>query len=294
VLIDWFTVLAQIVNFLILVVLLKHFLYDRIIQAMDKREEKIRSRLQAAEEERKEAQQEAESYRRKKEELQNNQERMLDEARAEADRKLNELTHKAREEVNAARRRWQKSIEKEKSSFLQDLRRMTVREVHAISRRVLKDLAEVELEERMVDVFVSRFDQLEKDRKNTILKGIRKEGKVVVRSGFELSPGSRKKITGMFPQKASEKTEVMYETDPQLIMGMELKSRGEKVVWSIRDYITDLEERAKSALEKQIQEAEASTRPAKERKTGEEKDRNHKNADETDGGDTASIQEAKE
>jgi F-type H+-transporting ATPase subunit b len=254
VLIDWFTVAAQILNFLILVALLKYFLYDRIIRAMDKREEKIRSRLQNAEDERKKAHEEAESYRRKNEDLKNRQEQMLDEAREEADRKLKELTRKAREEVNEARRRWQKSIEKEKNSFLQDLRRMTAREVYAISRRALKDLAEVELEERIVDVFGSRFRQMKKDKKANILKAIREESKVVIRSGFELSQASREKITKMLEAETSEKIEVTYDTDPQMIMGIELKSRGEKIAWSIRDYVADLENRAKAALEKQIQE----------------------------------------
>jgi F-type H+-transporting ATPase subunit b len=40
-LIDWFTVAAQIVNFLILVWLLKHFLYKPILDAIDAREKRI-------------------------------------------------------------------------------------------------------------------------------------------------------------------------------------------------------------------------------------------------------------
>ncbi len=292
-LIDWFTVAAQIVNFLILVALLKHFLYDRIIQAMDKREEKIRSRLQEAEDERQKAQEEAASYRKKNEELRNKEERILSGAREEADRKLKELTHEAREEVNAARRRWQESIKKEKNSFLQDLRRMTVREVHAVSRRALKDLAEAELEERIIDIFVSRFRHLERDKKHAVLKAIQEEERVGVRSAFELSPGSRQKIMQMLRKEGFEEVEVTYETDPQLIMGIELKSRGEKVVWSIRNYIADLEDRANAAIEKQIQEIEGSGGDIKERKNGK-KEPNHKNADEITGENTSSTQEAKE
>ena len=40
-LIDWFTVLAQIINFLILIYLLKRFLYGPIIRAMEEREKKM-------------------------------------------------------------------------------------------------------------------------------------------------------------------------------------------------------------------------------------------------------------
>jgi len=46
--INWFTVIAQIVNFLILVWLLKRFLYKPVLKAIAEREQKIASRLDAA------------------------------------------------------------------------------------------------------------------------------------------------------------------------------------------------------------------------------------------------------
>ena len=54
-LIDWFTVGAQVVNFLILVVLLKKFLYGPITQAMAAREAKIQAQITEAETRRQEA-----------------------------------------------------------------------------------------------------------------------------------------------------------------------------------------------------------------------------------------------
>ena len=46
-LIDWFTVVAQIVNFLILVALLKRFLYGPLIRAIDARENGIAAQIAA-------------------------------------------------------------------------------------------------------------------------------------------------------------------------------------------------------------------------------------------------------
>jgi len=67
--IDWFTVVAQIVNFLILVGLLKKFLYGPIIRAMDDRERRIASRLEEANARERQAQEEVQSYRQKREDL---------------------------------------------------------------------------------------------------------------------------------------------------------------------------------------------------------------------------------
>lgn len=44
-LLDSFTIIAQIINFLILVYLLKRFLFSRIIKIMDEREKQITDRM---------------------------------------------------------------------------------------------------------------------------------------------------------------------------------------------------------------------------------------------------------
>ena len=57
-LINWFTVVAQAVNFLILVWLLKRFLYSHVLHAIDEREKGIANQLAEAEAKKAEAQKE--------------------------------------------------------------------------------------------------------------------------------------------------------------------------------------------------------------------------------------------
>ena len=61
--IDWLTVAAQIVNFLVLIWLLQRFLYRPITNAMARREARIEERLSDARTRRKEAEEEAEDLR---------------------------------------------------------------------------------------------------------------------------------------------------------------------------------------------------------------------------------------
>ena len=61
--IDWFTFIAELINFLVLMVLLKRFLYGPIIKAMDRRERKITASLLEATQKTQEAQREADLYR---------------------------------------------------------------------------------------------------------------------------------------------------------------------------------------------------------------------------------------
>jgi len=62
-LIDWFTVGAQVLNFLILVWLLKHFLYKPILNAIDAREKRIASELADADAKKSEAKRSAMTFK---------------------------------------------------------------------------------------------------------------------------------------------------------------------------------------------------------------------------------------
>ncbi len=96
--IDYFTIFAQIINFLILVFLLRHFLYRPVTKLMEEREQKIVSRLQEIEEKKSEAEKELESYRKMSQELSNKREELLAKASREAQVLEADLMKKAREE----------------------------------------------------------------------------------------------------------------------------------------------------------------------------------------------------
>ncbi len=87
-LIDWFTVGAQIVNFLILVWLLRHFLYKPILNAIDAREKRISTELADANRKRTDAEKERSDFQ--------NKNRAFDEQRSA-------LLAKATEEANTER-----------------------------------------------------------------------------------------------------------------------------------------------------------------------------------------------
>ena len=68
-LIDWFTVAAQAINFLLLVWLLKRFLYRPVLAAIDEREKRIAVQLQDAQSKKAEALQEQAVFQRKNEDF---------------------------------------------------------------------------------------------------------------------------------------------------------------------------------------------------------------------------------
>src|SRR5271167_549271 len=68
-LIDWFTICAQLLNFLILVWLMKRFLYKPILSAIDEREKRIAGEMADAEAKKTEAQKDRDDFQHKNSEF---------------------------------------------------------------------------------------------------------------------------------------------------------------------------------------------------------------------------------
>jgi len=97
-LIDWFTVVAQAVNFLILVWLLKRFLYRPVLAAIDAREQKIATQLAQATQREAQAQTEREEFQRRNETLAREREAILRKASDAVDAERQTLLEAARQD----------------------------------------------------------------------------------------------------------------------------------------------------------------------------------------------------
>ena len=63
----------------------------------------------------------------------------------------------------------------------------------------------------------------------------------VVRSAFDLPEEQRTAIQNALNETFSAKIRVRFETAPDLVSGIELTTNGQKVAWSIADYLASLE-----------------------------------------------------
>jgi F-type H+-transporting ATPase subunit b len=252
-LIDWFTVLAQIVNFLILVVLLKRFLYGPITKAMDDREMRIASRLKEADEKALEAEREAEIYRQQNKELSRQREEMLQQARQDSEATRKELTQKVRSEVSEARQRWYEALNQEKNSFILDLRKLASEKIFAIARQVLKTLSNADLEGQIIETFISRLESLDQDKLKILAVSLQGAADgILIQSAFELSGESHQRLVDTVGRKVGAQIPVQFEVVPELMGGIAIKGYSYETTWNLDSYWRDLESGLEEALEQEL------------------------------------------
>ena len=240
---DWFTFFAQIINFIILVYLLWRFLYRPINKVMDDRQRQLQERWNDAREQEEKAQQEAQKYRDQQAELEAQRDTLISEAKAEAEQKRQQLRQSAREEIQQRREQWQEALQQEKESFYARSRQKLQEETITICRRVLQDLADAELEDQAIALFLERLKD-QSNNEETELSNLKNTGieDVVVWSGFELSSPQRQQIALTFEkQNLTHSNAITFETNPDLIFGIEARFGDHEVRWSVDDYLQDLD-----------------------------------------------------
>lgn len=248
--VDWVTVAAQIVNFLILVGLLKRFLYAPILRAMDGREAEIASRLHDAEEKIRDAEEQERSYREQRDELEKRRRELLDQARSEAEALRKSLEEELRQDVERKRRKWMDTQRSEREALFAEVRRLTAQHFDLLARRALADLADRSLEEQMAEVFSSRLRQLDEEERRDLAENVRSAGgRVVIESAFELPTSVRRRITQASHEVLGADVDIEYRTASDLLCGIALEAGGRKVTWSLDGYLDGLGGRWAEILE---------------------------------------------
>ncbi|MCB0085810.1 MAG: hypothetical protein KDE47_32945, partial [Caldilineaceae bacterium] len=119
---DWFTYSAQIVNFLILVYLLRRFLYGPIQTAMTTRAAHLRAQFAEAADKAEAAEAVEAKYLQQQRALEAEKQTILADAMADVDRRRRAMILDARTEVESMQNRWYAAVEQDKATFLHEMR----------------------------------------------------------------------------------------------------------------------------------------------------------------------------
>jgi F-type H+-transporting ATPase subunit b len=245
VLIDWFTVVAQIVNFLVLVWLMKRFLYGPLVAAMDAREKSISGRVAEATRKEHEATAQAEQLAKEASEMASQKAGILAAARDDADRQRGEILAQAREDVKTLETKWHAELEREKGSFFDEVRRSAATEILAASRRALHDLASADVQRCAMSAFIEKLQTLDP----AVLRPFAVDGMTVF-SREDLPVGTRICIQKAIEDRLGALATIAFERAPSMTWGVELRCNGQRLGWTPDAYLDSLEEKLGAALDK--------------------------------------------
>lgn len=232
--IDWFTFAAQIINFLILLALLKRFLYGPILKAIDDREAEIASRFEQVEEQQKAVDSARDNFEARTQELAHAKQQLLAEAAEECEQWKNERLADARAETEESRSSWFAAIDRERGQFKDNLLSQYRRHSLRLAEGILSCLADRTAQDFLVDAFIRRLQ--ESERKTSGDQSTSEPVEMTtVRSAFELSTNQQAKLKAALVQIGYSSDGIHFRVDESLVCGVEIRTRDHEVSWNVSE-----------------------------------------------------------
>jgi F-type H+-transporting ATPase subunit b len=252
-LIDWFTVGAQAVNFIILVWLLKRFLYKPILNAIDAREKRIATELAAADAREAQARKSHDEFDEKNKRFDQDRDALMAKATLEIKAEHERLLDDARKAANELLSAQRAAARTDATALMDQMMRLAAGEVFDVARRALGDLASTTLEERLGEIFTRRLREMKPEAKQLLDVALRApHTAAVVRSRFALAAQEKATIQNALNETFAADIRLTFETAPDSICGIELTVGGQKLSWSVAGYLGALEQKAQVLINAQI------------------------------------------
>lgn len=234
--IDWITVIAQIANFLVLVWLLKRFLYRPILDGIDAREAGITKRMAAAGELQKKAEAAQAEYQQQKKQLLTHQDDMVAKALRDTEEQRNELLAEARARLEQEQQDWRKHLEQERQRFAARLQRAGQETLTELTRKALRDLADETLEQAIVRHVSKRLAPLAEELQQAA--GDSTRAIATTRDPLPEAAQSQLKadLAELMPAMA-----LRFDTDAEQAPGLILRVGGAQVAWTIDSYTDEFD-----------------------------------------------------
>lgn len=238
--IDWITVAAQIVNFLVLVWLLNRVLYRPLSRALDERAEAVRHELTEAEAAQASAAEAEARHLAALRAFEDDRTARLSAVEAEAEALRDLLTRQAHDEIAARRSAWSQQLADEKSAFLDRLRRRAGAAFVTLARNALAEMSDRDLLEQIARVFARRLATLDPDERARLADAARAGEPVEVLSSEELSTPTRA-IVAEAVERLTGAADPGFRADPALESGVLLVVGSRHVGWTLGEHLDAFE-----------------------------------------------------
>lgn len=237
--ISWFEIIAQIINFFVLLFVLQKLFYKPVTKAMEDRQERIHKAEVEAEEKMDEAKELISEYDEKIADIEKEKREILDDARAQAQEKRESLLKDYREEAENKRKVYLNEIEDEKENFINNLRKNLGESAVKIASHILDTISSKELEDEVFNTFMENLKGL---KNNLSDKEVLKEEKHLnLHTSRNLSEDEKQSIENTLKEQLDNLEEINYEIDDSLILGYELNLETYTLHTNIKNYLDQIE-----------------------------------------------------
>ena len=238
--IHWPTVFFQVLNFLVVMWILRKYLFAPVMAAMDRREREIHDRLKAAQKMKKDADDERVALEAELRSLEEKRSRILADAREKVEAEGAALVRTLGAEIQERREKELRELELERSELMKSVAGVAGRALLDAANAALKGLANTNVERTLVENFAARANRGNIARVPELRKYYRKAGLLVVNSSFGMGAAARRKIRNALSRLVGRPARVRFGLDERIMCGLEVVCDSLVISYGLDGYVEQL------------------------------------------------------
>lgn len=234
---ELYTIIAQIINFSVLIFLLNRFLYKPVLKTMDKRRNDIKQKIEETEKKLEESDKLKADYLNKLNEVEK-ENIILKKQAIEDVKKFKELElQKAKDDILNKKERFKDYLHLEQKNLVENFNDYLMDMFVEYSNNILKIIANSNLQNEIVNNFVEKIKNLAKDKVSEVNE--LNVDTIYILSSDDLSDNEKETIRISLIQKGFIFNNIKYNVDKKLILGIELKAKSYVVSWNVKELTTN-------------------------------------------------------
>lgn len=220
---NWSTFFLEIINFMVLLWILKRFLYKPVLEAVRRRQAEIEERVANAKELSDDAQKLVKQYESRLEEWEAERQNSRDVLKKELCKVRAEKMEELNSELNREKERQRIVSERYYAEELRKLEKKALKQGGAFAAHLLKQGAGPELEKRLVDLALEEIAHLSEEKRALIRRGYGKNRETVaVASAYPLAEEERGAVKRALEELVGETVALDFDCDSDLLAGLRI------------------------------------------------------------------------
>jgi len=239
--IDWLTLVIQMFNFTILIVILKKFLYNPIFRVMEERRQSIQKKVEDSDKKVLDAGKKEEEYLKKVEEFEASQKKLKASLLSDIEKKRQNMLDKLEEEISLKKENVKNQILREKDKILSEFVKVSTNQFVDFANKVFSTLANTNIEKQSIEAFVKKLSSIDKKDIDIINHNLKNENNSIVKvtTVFEMENEYKEKITKALKELNIQYKGIECSINKDLILGVELQAGSYCLAWTVQEAVNN-------------------------------------------------------
>lgn len=252
--IDWFTLIVQIINLIVLLFLLRRFLYLPLLKAVEIRQKIIADELKNAENSRLKAEKAEKMCLQKAQQIEQERQQVLADVQIEAEKIAIALRQQAEDQYHKELRQWQQHLQNDQKSFDIAVQKLTAEHFNRFAEKAFKQMANADLNDWIIDRFMQKIKDMSAMEKDKLCIKFQQDYIVYIQSAGKLSDERIKTLKAFLHKELniSANTRFEHRVNEELVSGISVQMGDFAIEWSLSGYLEEFKQTMTSEITRLI------------------------------------------